>query len=109
MPVSAAPDGPPTSFDLVVINGTAIEALWELPEYNVRNGIIRGYRLFVQSRGMDIRNITITNNQTLAYIVGGLERSTPYTFSVLAYTVADGPRSIHLTAVTLCKVQHDID
>ena len=73
----------------------------------MRNGIIRGYKLFVQSSGRDIiRNITITNNQTLAYIVGGLERATPYTFSILAYTVADGPRSIHLTAVTLCEVQH---
>ena len=101
-----APDGPPTSFDLMVINSTAIEALWELPEIGVRNGIIRGYKLFVQSMGRDIRNITISNNQTLAYIVGGLERSTPYTFSILAYTLAgDGPRSIHLTAVTLCKVQ----
>ena len=86
-----------------MINSTAVEALWELPDISVRNGIIRGYKLFVQSRGRDIRNITITNNQTLAYIVGGLEQSTPYTFSILAYTVADGPRSIHLTAVTLCK------
>ena len=87
----------------MVINSTAIEAVWELPEINLRNGIIRGYKLFVQSMGRDIRNVTITNNQTLAYIVGGLQRSTPYTFSILAYTVADGPRSIHLTAVTLCK------
>jgi hypothetical protein len=89
----------------VVINSTAVEALWELPEINLRNGIIRGYKLFVQSMGRDIRNITITNNQTLVYVVGGLQRSTPYSFSILAYTVADGPRSIHLTAVTLCKVQ----
>ncbi|MGJ8945881.1 hypothetical protein AB9K17_23605, partial [Salmonella enterica subsp. enterica serovar Kentucky] len=66
LPVSAAPDGPPTSFNLVVVNSTAIEALWELPEINIRNGIIRGYKLFVQNRGRDIRNITITNNQTLA-------------------------------------------
>lgn len=86
-----------------MINSTAIEALWELPEIDARNGIIRGFKLFVQSMGRDIRNVTITNNQTLAYIVGGLQRSTPYTFSILAYTVADGPRSIHLTAVTLCK------
>ena len=104
LPLSTAPDGPPTYFDLVVVNSTAIEALWELPAIGVRNGIIRGYKLFVQSSGRDIRNITIPNNETLAYIVGGLERATQYTLSVLAYTVADGPRSIHLTAVTLCKV-----
>ena len=40
----------------------------------------------------------------MAYIVGGLERATPYTFSILAYTVADEPRSIHLTAITLRKI-----
>ena len=34
------------------------------------------------------------------YIIGGLESRRAYTISVLAYTVADGPRSIHLTAVT---------
>ena len=106
LPVYTAPDGPPTSFNLVVVNSTAIEALWELPEINVRNGIIRGYKLFVQSSGKDIRNVTIMNNETLAYIVGGLERATPYTFSILAYTVADGPRSIYLTAATLCEVQY---
>ena len=101
----SAPDGPPTSFHLEVINSTAIEASWELPGVNVRNGIIRGYKLFVQSGGRVVRNITIANNQTLAYIVSGLERATPDTFSILAYPVADGPRSIHLTAATLCKAQ----
>ena len=68
--------GPPTSFYLVVINSTAIEASWELPEIDVRNGIIRGYKLFVQSSGEDIRNVTITNNENLAYIIGGLEQAT---------------------------------
>ena len=78
--------------------------MWELPAPNQRSGFIRGYRLFVQNTGGDIiRNITITNSETLAYVVGGLQRATPYTFSILAYTVADGPRSIYLTAITPCK------
>ena len=95
----------------MALNTTAIEATWELPSLNVRNGIIRGYRLFVQTGdGRVVRNITISDDDTLGYIVGGLERATAYTFSVLAYTVADGPRSIYLTAVTLCKtttILHD--
>ena len=49
-------------------------------------------------------NYTIPDNTTLAYIVGNLERNTAYTFSVLAYTVADGPKSIHLTVATLRKL-----
>ena len=41
------------------------------------------------------------------YIVGNLKPSTSYTFSVLAYTNGNGPRSIHLVATTndnnICK------
>ena len=77
--------------------------MWELPSINNRNGFIRGYRLFVQRVGGEAWNITIPDNTTLAYIVGGLQKNTHYTFSVLAYTVADGPKSIHLTAATLCE------
>jgi hypothetical protein len=93
----------------VAINTTAIEATWELPSTNLRNGFIRGYRLFVLSGGRSVRNITIPDNTTLGYIVGGLQRATAYTFSVLAYTVADGPRSIHLTTITLCKLAKIIE
>ena len=52
--------------------------------------------------------INITNNNTQAYIVGGLQPRTAYTISVLAYTtVGDGPRSIHLTVVTRTrKIQY---
>ena len=100
-----APTGPPKSFDLEVINGTAIEATWDLPGINVRNGFIRGYKLFVQTRdGTTVRTITIPDNDTMAYIVGGLKSATPYTFSILAYTVADGPRSVYLTAITFRKI-----
>ena len=41
------------------------------------------------------------------YIIKGLLHDTSYTVSVLAYTIGDGPRSIHLTATTndinICK------
>lgn len=77
--------------------------MWELPAINNRNGFIRGYKLFVMQGNTEIRNITIPNNETLVYIVGGLQRATAYTFGILAYTVADGPRSIHLTTDTLCE------
>ena len=88
-----------------MIDSTAIEATWNLPELNMRNGFIRGYKLFVQTRdGTTVRTVTIPDNDTMAYIVDGLERATPYTFSILAYTVADGPRSIHLTAITFRKI-----
>ena len=50
--------------------------------------------------------IDLTENVTV-YTIGGLMASTRYVVSVLAYTVGDGPRSIHLTATTnpedICK------
>lgn len=42
------------------------------------------------------------------YIIGNLQSSASYVVSVLAYTIGDGPRSIHLTATTndvnVCKL-----
>lgn len=83
-----------------MINCTAIEALWGLPPFNDRNGVIRGYKLFYSEANGEEEFINITSNETLEYIIGGLKPGTAYTFSVLAYTVADGPKSIHLVAVT---------
>ena len=47
--------------------------------------------------------IDIQGTQTKAYVVGGLQPATEYAFSVLAYTVADGPRTTPLTATTFSK------
>ena len=72
-----------------------------MPASNVRNGIIRGYKLFVQARGGEETSMNITNNNTQAFIIGGLQPGTAYTVSILAYTAAgNGPRSIRLTTVT---------
>lgn len=89
----------------MVVNCTAIEAQWQLPPFNGRNGVIRGYKLFYSQDGGQEVSVNITSNETLTYIVGGLQPNTAYTFSVLAYTVADGPKGIHLVAVTFenCK------
>ena len=95
------PTGPPTSFHVVVLNTTAIEVQWNLPLFQLRNGIIRGYRLFIQQQGEEReRTINIVGNDTTEYIISGLEPGTAYIVSALAYTVGDGPRSIHLTVST---------
>ena len=95
------PTGPPTSFHVVVLNTTAIEVQWNLPLFQLRNGIIRGYRLFIQQQGEEReRTINIVGNDTTEYIISGLEPGRAYIVSALAYTVGDGPRSIHLTVST---------
>ena len=100
-----APSGPPSQFHIQAINETAIEAQWELPNQNERNGIIRGYKLYVQSADENVINVfNITNNNTLVYVISDREPKTAYTVSILAYTNAgDGPKSIHLTAVTRAR------
>lgn len=103
-PVSclAAPTGPPTSFHVVVLNSTAVEVQFDLPFFEHRNGVIRGYKIFVDPAdgSEDELVFDILGNTTSAFIVNGLKPATAYIFSILAYTVADGPRSIHLTAIT---------
>jgi len=94
------PTGPPTAFHAVVLNSTAIEVQWNLPLFNLRNGIIRGYKLFVQRQNQEERTINIPGNRTNEYILSRLDPGTAYVVSVLAYTVGDGPRSIHLTVIT---------
>ena len=99
---SAAPTGPPMSFHVVVLNSTSVEVQYNLPLFELRNGIIRGYKIFVvpADGSEDELVIEIMDITTFAYIIMGLKPATAYIFSMLAYTVADGPRSIHLTAIT---------
>ena len=100
---SVAPTGAPTQFHVVVLNSTSIEVQYELPTIDSRNGIIRGFKIFVEEAGSGDGSemvFDVMGNSSLAYIVTGLKPATAYIFSMLAYTVADGPRGIHLTAIT---------
>ena len=88
---------------MVVLNSTAIEAQWNTPSFSLRNGLIRGYKLFVQRVGGNEQEIDVNNtNYEITYVVNDLLPDTAYVVSVLAYTVVglEGPRSIHLTART---------
>lgn len=102
-----APSGPPISVHVLVLNSTAVEVQWNLPFFNLRNGIIRGFKIFVELVGLLPQGmesvIDVADGQAEEYIIGDLEPGTVYTFSVLAYTVDDGPRSIHLTLTTFSE------
>ena len=98
----AAPSAPPSFFHVVVLNSTAIEFQWELPPIEFQNGIIRGYKLFIQQQGSSNpeRMIDVPDSDANEFIVTGLDPGSPYVCSMLAYTTADGPRTLHLTAST---------
>ena len=93
--VSSDPTGAPDNFNATAGTSTSIEASWQLPPADDRNGIIRGFRLFYQKTGSGTSTmLTIQNQGTLRKNVTGLEKYTLYEFQVLAYTsVGDGPKS----------------
>ncbi len=98
-PSSTAPSGPPTSIHVLALNNTAIEVQWNLPIISLRNGLVRGFKIFVQNEDSE-ELIDVSDGSAREYIISGLEPSTFYTISILAYTVADGVRSIDLTLPT---------
>ena len=97
--LTTAPSGPPTSVHVVVLNSTAVEVQWNLPLANLRNGVVRGFKVFYEGLGSE-QMMDIADGAANEYIVAGLQPGTVYTFSVLAYTVGDGPRSFRLTVST---------
>lgn len=101
---SSAPGAPPTAFHVVVLNSSAIELQWNLPLDKFRNGVIRGFKLFIQQQSTTVDNvINVDDNSTTEYIVSGLTANTAYICSMLAYTNADGPRTIQLTVITMAS------
>ena len=81
---------------MTAISSTSIAVAWQLPPVDSRNGIIRGFRLFYNKKGLLAlaTNITINNGTIHSIEVNGLEKYTEYEFQMLAFTsVGEGPRS----------------
>ena len=92
----AVPSQAPTNLYLAAKNSTSIEASWQLPPAEDRNGIITGFKLFYKKKSSSgsSTQITINNGSTLTEVVTGLDKYTKYGFEVLAFTsVGDGPKS----------------
>ncbi|XP_068727040.1 cell adhesion molecule DSCAML1-like isoform X2 [Montipora capricornis] len=91
------PSKPPSGFTVTARNSTSVTASWQLPPADSRNGIIKGFKLFINSKGSDDeRNVQFIDVSHDVYkrIVTGLQESTEYELQVLAYTSAgDGTNS----------------
>ena len=75
---------------------TSIEASWQLPPAEDRNGNITGFKLFYKKKGASEPSPkeTISGGSTLTKVVTGLDKYTEYEFEVLAFTsIGDGPKS----------------
>ena len=77
---------------------SSVTASWQLPPADSRNGIIRGFKLFINRKGSDVQMIDVSNPSLYTKTVTGLQESTEYELQVLAYTSAgDGPKSfVHI-------------
>ena len=92
----AVPSKAPSSLSLTAKTSTSIEASWQLPPADGRNGIIKGFRLFYKRKSSSGSStpLTINSGSTLTKVVSGLDKYTEYEFQVLAFTSkGDGPKS----------------
>ncbi|XP_068726479.1 uncharacterized protein [Montipora capricornis] len=89
-----APSKPPSGFIVNASTSSSVTASWQLPPTDSRNGIIRGFKLFINRKGSDVQMIDVSNALVYIKTVTGLQESTEYQLQVLAYTSAgDGPKS----------------
>ncbi|XP_068731951.1 uncharacterized protein [Montipora capricornis] len=89
-----APSKPPSGFIVKASTSSSVTASWQLPPADSRNGIIRGFKLFINRKGSDVQMIDVSNSSVYTKTVTGLQESTEYELQVLAYTSAgDGPQS----------------
>lgn len=97
-----APEASLRDFYVSALNSTAVGALWSLPIATLQNpfnGRLRGFKITAVTLNGTVRIIDIPDNTTRTYTITNLEPNTQYSFSILMYTVADGPEGIHLTVV----------
>lgn len=87
-----------TAFHIDILNSTTVEVTWRLP-YSGVNGIVRGFKIYVDKTNNSESVIDVKGDMVQAYIITDLEQSAKYLFSMLIYTVADGPRGIYLPVI----------
>lgn len=97
--VNSGPTCSPVLLPTQATSSTSVRVTWKPPPDNeCRNGILKGYRLRYKLLGREIsKNITISNANATTYDATGLLKYRRYIFSVLAYTVENGPWSNELT------------
>ncbi|XP_068677449.1 uncharacterized protein [Montipora foliosa] len=101
------PSKPPSGFSVTTNTSTSVTSSWQLPPVDSRNGIIKGFKLFVRRRGFrnESHIILINNASSHTKVITGLDEFTEYEFQVLAFTsVGDGPN----TSVRFARTKQDV-
>ena len=94
------PSGPPTLIKAKSISSSSALVSWHPPMADQVNGLLLGYKLFVQGSYVPYNiNLTISANTT-SYLLRNLTSETEYVIQMLAFTSAgDGPSSEQLTFI----------
>ena len=84
-----------TTFHITTLNSTTVEAVWRLPFVTTGiNGIIRGFKIIINKVNGPQQTINVDDDNAQAYIITDLQQSATYFFSILIYTIEDGPQSV---------------
>jgi deleted-in-malignant-brain-tumors protein 1 len=92
-----APTVAVSNLHITTLNSTSVEAVWRLPYVSTGiNGIVRGFKIIVDKINGTQQIINVEDGDAQAYIITDLEQSATYLFSIVIYTVGDGPQSVIL-------------
>ena len=96
---TSAPLAPPTSLIVTNVTSTSVSLSWEPPQMNLHNGVIRHYLIMVSETNTGTNSSHRTTANT-AFTIRMLHPYYTYVFMIQAVTVAAGPFSSSITAVT---------
>ncbi len=95
------PSAPPANISVSATAVDTISITWgEVPEQE-RNGIVRGYKVYVKNAEQFVEHESVVNASVTTLEVSNLVHDTYYCVQLLAYTVADGALSACVNVTTL--------
>ena len=83
-------------FTVIATNSTTVKASWQLSPEDSERGIVKGFKLFYNKKGVVglTTEITVNGSEIHIYYVTGLDKNKEYEFQLLAFSLAgDGPKS----------------
>ena len=86
-----------------------IEVKWDEVDSQLKNGVIKGYKIFYKSEAEEERFVDIDDAQVSQKLLSNLFANTWYNISMVAYTsVGDGIRSSYKMKKTLTQSEFRI-
>ncbi|KAL9951655.1 hypothetical protein ACROYT_G044364 [Oculina patagonica] len=95
------PSAPPANISVTATAVDTIFITWQEVPVQERNGIIRGYKVYVKNAEQVVEHESVVNASVTTLEVSNLVHDTYYCVQLLAYTVADGALSACVNVTTL--------